>query len=372
LPRRFVILVCILLAAALFSGYISTKTESGSKRKVAIELEQTALSVKSWKMDNSHLAPLSGKLLLDGRPVSGVQLRLSGKRVITTEEDGGFKFLVDRSIPQTLLVLVQSADGAELAGKPLGESDKKALLSAKGTVDVFYPIQITKVNTAENDADLVEVHAQAITENLQDFPVATLIQYAIKGTVRTADGTPVQGAIVSFTRNSGQGRARSEPSNEKGEYILYYSPDEQEDLYLNVHVGQTHYKLPENKVYHFPEDTSMQTDITLPAEGNIITDKPPTLVSIPAKGAVYWSLMVGLSVNDQMKYSVTLPNKDGSFVLTVPKKVWDQYPSFFETRVTRFLTDPISAGYEVPSSFLPVPQPDDPKRIVAKKKEPVK
>ncbi|RIE03685.1 carboxypeptidase-like regulatory domain-containing protein [Cohnella faecalis] len=346
----------LALALGLLSGCSdnskneeSKATDEGSSA-VSIAIDQSALAVQSWKMDNSHVVPVAGKVLSDGQPVSGVEVNLAGKRNVTTSEDGSFEFMVDRSIPQTLSVSVTSAEQAAIAGKSVGQSAKTALLAAKSSVDIYYPVQVVDVKASANDPEAVEVHARAVVEEGQDFPVTALYNYAIRGTVKAADGSPVKDAIVSFVRDNGEGWSRSEPSNDKGEYVLYYSPEEDEDLSLNVHVGETKYSLPENRVYRFPEDTSVQTDITLPAEGNIITDKPPTLVSQAAEGAVYWSVMIG--VNADSPYTVTLPDKDGSFVLTISKKAWEQAPSFFETRVSRFLLKPIAAGDTVSSADI--------------------
>jgi hypothetical protein len=360
--RTFVMSLCLLLSIAFIAGCTDRQEDVDLNTKFAIQLEHTELSVLGWKMDNSHVASLKGKVVMGDQPVIGVELKLAGKRSVVTNEDGSFEYLIDRSLPQMLAINVISADHTKIAGKPVKEQDKQDLLAATATVKIYYPIQIMNVKQAGDHPELVEVQARALPEKNQDFPITALIQYAIKGTVKSADGTPVKGATVSFSRDNGEGWGRSEPSNEKGAYILYYAPEPEEDLNLNVHVGLTKYTLPENRVYHFPEDTSVQTDITLPEDGTVILDKPPTLVSRPVKGGVNWSLMIGVDTKEN--YTVTLPQKDGSFTLTLPKKVWDQSPSFFQTRVTRFLDDPVKAGDALPSSLIPTAQPNDPTGIV--------
>ncbi|WP_276354237.1 carboxypeptidase-like regulatory domain-containing protein [Cohnella caldifontis] len=332
--------------------------------KVSLSLDQATLSVQTWKMDNSHMMSVKGKVQADGQPVSGVEVNLADKRSVTTGEDGAFEFRVDRSIPQSIPIRVKSADKASVAGKPLDDSTKSALLAAESFVQVYHPIQITEVKAAPGDPDSVEVHARAVMGEGEEFPTTKLANYAIKGTVKDAGGNPVKGAEVSFYREHGEGWAKSAPSDENGAYMFYTSPEEDEDATFQVFVGDTKYTLPENRVYHFPEDTSSQVDITLPAEGTVIVDKPPTLVSQKTEGAVYWSQMYGLSVGEGVSYTITLPDKDGSFVVTVPKSVWDQSPTFYETRYSRFLIDPIAPGDPVSSADIPAPQPGDPQQIV--------
>ncbi len=349
---------------ATASGVAETAESMTESTDVSMTIEQNQLTVQSWKMDISHVASLTGKVLLGGQPVSGVEVNFGGKRNVKTSEDGSFEFTVDRSIPQTLPVSVVSADEAALAGKPVGLASKDALLATKSSVEVYYPIQVTEVKSASSLPDWVEVHARAVMDQGESFPTTKLTQYAIMGTVKDADGAPVKDAVVSFVRDRGEGWSKSKPSDADGSYILYYSPEEDEDLFYNVYVGDTKYSLPENRVYHFPEETSVRTDVTLPAEGNIIIDKPPTLVSQPAEGAVFWSLIVGLDLGKDVPYTITLLEEDGSFVVTLPKEAWDKSPTFFETRASRFLLDPISAGDTIESSEIPSPQPGDPTGIV--------
>ncbi|WEK54113.1 MAG: carboxypeptidase-like regulatory domain-containing protein [Candidatus Cohnella colombiensis] len=329
----------------------------------SIFIEENQLSVVTWKMDNSQVVYVNGTVLLDGQPVSGVEVNL-GKRTLTTEDNGSFEFLVDRSIPTTLPVSIKSAEHATISGKSVSDSSKKALLEASTSVEVYYPIQIEDVKEMSGDPSSVEVHARIIMDEGEDFPTTKITSYAIMGTIKDASGTPVKDAVVSFVRDRGEGWSKSEPSDENGHYVLYYSPEEDEDLIYQIHVGDTKYTLPDNRVYHLPEDTSAQIDVILPAEGTVIDDKPPTLVGSEAEGALYWSLMVGLSVGSEVPYTVTLPKKDGTFTITLPKEVWDQTPTLFESRITRFSIDPINTGDTVPSSLIPQPLATDPQKIV--------
>ncbi|RKP53893.1 hypothetical protein D7Z26_10880 [Cohnella endophytica] len=338
----------------------ATETAEEAPSQVTIQMDQTTLPVVTWKMDNSQLLPVKGKVLSDGKPVSGVVVGIAGKRNMTTDENGLFEVLVDRSIPQSIPLQVSNAEQATVEGKAVGSSTKEALKSASGRIDVYYPIQVTEVKADPDKADQVEVHARAVVEEGFTYPKTTLDKYVIQGVVKDAQGKPVKGAMVSFTRDKGEGWSRSEPANEKGEYRLYYFPEDDEDLYLNVHVGDVQYTLPEGRVYRFPEGTSVNTDIILPETGTTIVDQPPTLVSKPAKGALYWAQAIGLSIDPSVAYTISLPQEDGSFVLKIAKAEWDKSPLFYQTAMSRFSDTEIKVGDSVPSSWIPAPSKSDP------------
>ncbi|BBI33544.1 carboxypeptidase-like regulatory domain-containing protein [Cohnella abietis] len=341
----------------------TTTTTEQTSTQASIELEQTAFPLIAWKMDNSHLIPVKGKVLSDGKPVVGVEVGITGKRMMTTDENGSFELLVDQSIPQSIPLQISSTEQATIDGKALGSSAQEKLKVAVSHIDVYYPIQITEVKADSSNPEKVEVHARAKVEEGQTFPKISLDKYAIQGTVKDANGNPVEGAMVSIIRDNGEGFSRSQPSNAKGEYRLFYSPEEDEDLILNVHVGETRYTLPENKVYRFPDETSVNTDITLPETGTVITDKPPTLVSKAAKGAQYWAQVIGLSVDPSVEYTISLPQEDGSFVLKIDKAEWDKSPKFYQTQMRHFSETEMKEGDFIPSTWIPAPSKGDPAGI---------
>ncbi|WP_256760765.1 hypothetical protein [Cohnella sp. WQ 127256] len=342
----------------------ATAASDATASKLAIEMDQSSLSVVTWKMDNSHVVPVKGKVLFDGKPVVGAEVGITGKRILTTDENGAFEILVDRSLPQSLPIQINNVEKATIEGKALGKVSNDALESSVSRVDIFYPIQVTEVKTDADNPNQVEVHARALLEVEDSFPQTTLDKYMIKGTVKDASEAPVKGAIVSFTRDNGEGWSKSEPTNDQGEYMLYYSPEDDEDLYLQVHIGEVGYQLPEGRVYRFPDETSVNTDIILPATGNIIIDHPPTLVSSAAKGALYWSRAIGVSVDPSVPYSISMPKEDGSFVLIMDKAEWDKAPQFYQTEIRQLSDTEIKAGDFIPSSKIPAPKKSDPAGIV--------
>lgn len=188
-------------------------------------------------------------------------------------------------------------------------------------------------------------------------------KYKIAGTIKDANGNPVEGATVNIRRDGVEGFTMSNASNKNGEYFMYYLPEDEEDHYMVVILKDTIYTLPENKVFVFPDDIGINIDITLPKEGTVIMDKPPTLVVTSAPGAYYKGTLIGVNVPKNSNYTISIPNPDGSFVLTLPKTEWEKNPTFFETIYEGFLEEEKKSGDTIDSSFIPKAKEQEPNQI---------
>jgi hypothetical protein len=112
-----------------------------------------------------------------------------------------------------------------------------------------------------------------------------------------------------------------------------------------------------------PEDTSVEINIVLPKEGTIIEDQPPNLISKTSSGAMYTGVLVGLDVPKDVNYTITVPDQEGRFLLAVSQAVWEQYPSFFETKLSKFVEEgTLTWGDTLPPGFFQ-PRVNDPKDI---------
>lgn len=357
-----------LLAAA--AACISANVHEAGARTEAprgkIELAQSEFSVKQWRSDGSHLVAVKGALTLDGQPVANAVLQAGkGRKYIQTAEDGSFELLVDRSLLAYTSISIVSVDEAKAAGKPIGKQEADQLLSARSAFSVYHPIQVTRVEPSASDASLVKVHARMLSEAGEEISFFQIDKYRIGGKVTDSGGKPLQGAVVWIDRDEGEGFAKSTPTDRDGKYELNYWP-EQEETNLTVSVGTRRYTLPDNKVFVLPRNTSVEINIMLPREGTVIDDKPPSLVSLTSKGALYTGVLAGLNVPPGVEYSVTIPDREGRFVLTLPKAAWQRNPLFFETRLTKFVPQEkaLKAGDALPSGFV-TPRADDPKGIAA-------
>lgn len=362
MKTRIPLYLFLLLAAALA---LCTAPDSGANARAddrggRIELDRTSFTVRSWQSDGAHLAAVKGKLTFGGQPVANalVQAGAQGKR-ISTQDDGSFELMVDRSLIAHKTIRAVSVQDATIAGKPVGQEAADAILSATSAIRVYFPIEVTRVAPSEQDPSRVRVHARFKLGADDKISFFRVDKYRIAGQVADADGRPVKDAIVWIDRDGGEGFAKSTPTDRNGTYELYYWPEE-EETNLTVIVGTRRYTLPEGKVFVLPRNTSVDIRIRLPREGTIIADKPPELVCTTSKGAVYTGLLAGLDVPPETRYSVTIPDRQGRFVLTVPRAAWEKRPAFFETVLTKFVEQSqiLKEGDELPAGFVQPGQQD--------------
>ncbi|OXS57315.1 hypothetical protein B1A99_17660 [Cohnella sp. CIP 111063] len=349
--RLFVLLIA---AAALWTGTCAGANAPAQAPQARIELEKTSFTVKTWRTDGSHIAAVKGKLICGGQPVAGAEVQAGlNKRRLRTGEDGSFDLRVDRSLLAYAPIRVVSANEAKIAGKPIGQREADGLASAFAAITVYHPIQVIGEKSDEADASRVNVQARIRSEAGDAISFFQVDKYRIAGRVEDADGNPVKGAIVWIDRDRGEGFAKSTPTDGDGKYEMFYWPEE-EETNLTVIVGPRRYALPEGKAFVLPRHTSVDIRIRLPREGVIIDDKPPTLMCETAKGATYSGLLAGLDVPPDVPYTVTIPDRDGRFVLTVAKEVWERRPALFETRLTKFIGQEkvLKAGDALPVGFV--------------------
>ncbi|MEH7236435.1 Ig-like domain-containing protein [Bacillus sp. JJ1562] len=333
----------------------------------SLELEHYKFPYESWKVDNSHQKLTKGQLLVDDKPVVGAVIQVSNKRKTTTDTNGEFSILLDTNMIGRDIVHVASLDEATIDDKALTEELKKELLSLEQELMVYFPIEIDKVEENKEDNSLVDVFAHAVLKENEEFPKFGVEKFPIKGTIKDANGNPVEGATVNIRRDGVEGFSMSDPSNENGEYAMYYIPEDDENHYLNVYVPSENitYTLPEGKAFLFPDDFGIKLDIVLPEAGTIIKDEPPTLVATDAKGALYKGVLIGLNTPDNVTYSITVPQRDGSYVVTLPKNAWDGNPSFYQINYRGFSEHEINLGDTLPSDFIPLPEINEPNQISA-------
>jgi hypothetical protein len=356
----------LFLAAAVLAGCTGSKSE---KQDFQLKVEQTSFSLKQWKSDGSHRSSIGGTFMQGDQPVANAVLHAgNSKRDIETGDDGSFQILLDQSLLGETNVHVISLDKATINGKPIPQDQADKGKAVSSALNVYYPIEIISTTVSAQDPDKTEIKGRLIADKTASVAFFQEDKFKISGLVKDVDGKAVQGAVVWIDRDNGEGFAKSTPTDENGYFSMFYLPEEDEDTNLSVAYESVKYTLPANKVFHFPGDTSLNIDITLPREGTIIEDKPPTLVSHTALGALYIGMIVGLDVEKDLSYTVTIPDAEGNFTMTLPTKVWEGNPTFFETNMSKFIEkDKLQPGDSIPSSFIEI-EPDAPHNIKSEPK----
>lgn len=373
-PLLVIITIVLILSACKNAGEkeVNENEEIGKEQSrasdVSLMLEQNQFPYENWKMESTHQKLVKGKLLVDNNPVVDAVIQVSNKRKTTTNSNGEFSILLDTNIIERDIVHVTSLDHATVNGKPLPEQTKKELLSTEQELIVYFPIEINQVEVNQEDNSLVDVYAHAVLKGEEEYPRFGVEKFPIIGTIKDANGKPVEGATVNIRRDGVEGFSMSEPSDKNGEYAMYYIPEDDENHYLNVYIPSENvtYTLPEGKAFLFPDDFGIKLDIVLPKEGTVIKDEPPTLVATGAKGALYKGVLIGINTGDAVDYTITVPKRDGSFVVTLPKEVWETNPTFYQINYRGYSENEINLGDPIPSDFLPLPEENEPNNIISK------
>ncbi|MEC0092236.1 carboxypeptidase-like regulatory domain-containing protein [Paenibacillus macquariensis] len=346
-----------ILLIVTFVGCTDSKSDTESQ-EFQLKMDQTAFSLKQWKVDGSHRSSIGGRFMKGDKPVANAVLQVgNNKRNIETSDDGSFQILLDQSLLGETNVYVVSLKDASIEDKPISKDQSDIDKIDPLSLSVYYPIEITSTTVSTQDPNQTEVKGKLIADQTASVAFFQEDKFKISGLVKDSIGNPVQGAIVWIDRDTGEGFAKSSPTDGNGYYSMYYLPEEDEDTNLTVDYQSIKYTLPTNKVFHFPEDTSLNVEITLPREGTVIDDKPPTLVSHTADGALYLGLLVGLDVAENVDYTITIPDSEGNFSITVLTDVWEKNPTFFETNMSTFIAkEKFQSGDSLPSSFIEIKQ----------------
>lgn len=345
-----------------------TQTETKAENKASLTFDQTKFEAENWKMDNSHQKIIIGTLTYDGKPVEGAQVAISEKRKPVTDKDGKFTITVDANIIESEHIHIDSLDKATVNGKVLDEQMKEQLSLLHEELTVYYPINILKVAANKENANLVDVQAKAIVKKGEEFPKFGVEKFRVGGVVKDAKGEPVEGATVNLRRDGVEGFTMSDPSNAKGEFVMYYIPEDDENHYFYVHIpskGLT-YTLPEGKGFMFPDDYGVNMEITLPANGTVIDDTLENLRATTAKGALYKGVLIGLNAPEDIPYKITVPDRDGNFTVTLPKELADNLPTFYQINYRGFHDEELNLGDPLASDLIPKPEEDEPAAIEAK------
>lgn len=371
--RKLILLLLTTITVLIFAACSNKKEEKaeetsnetvGETNQASLELDKTIFEAENWKTDGSHHKTVTGKLQIGHQPVADAKIQVSDKRVAVTDENGNFTLTVDANIVEREVIHVVDLEDAKVDGKPLNEKQKGALMELKEELIVHYPIVVEKVKPNPKDNTLVDVYASAVVKKGEKFPKFGVEKFPVIGTIKDHEGKPVEGAFVNLRRDGVEGFTMSEPSDENGTFAMFYIPEDDEAHYLNVYVPSTdtYYTLPDSKAFYFPDDFGIQLDITLPKEGTVIQDKPPTLVASNAEGALHKGVLIGLNATD---YKITIPNRDGTFKVTLPKLEWEKNPTFYEINYRGYFKDLLESGDTLSSKQIPLPDDDEPNQIQA-------
>lgn len=301
--------------------------------------------VERWRGegDNAHTA--QGRVLLNGRPVANVGLRVNAYR-LRIDDDGRFSYRVANSLARRYPISVDDVAAATIEGDELSSAERAALREAQGAITVAYRLSEIEVEPRPN-ATLVIRGRLTARDGTPPAPAA-LFSYRLSGRVVDADGRPRANAVVLTQTLDREGSTFSTPTDARGRYRSFYWPRGDDPVTLSVAEGQESWEL--STPLTLPRFRSARLDVRLGDQGSIA---PPTVTAEP--GAFYDGVLVGplLDGKPLVPLAGTWPGEDGRFQLVLSSSAGNGTLSLYEAPGYYFSRTAAEPGRTVQRSLWP-------------------
>jgi alcohol dehydrogenase (cytochrome c) len=321
-----------------------------------IALDVSNLTVRGWTPSSNDTVPVTGHLLLDGRPVKGALIRVDSY-VLTkaTGPKGGFSYPVDFTLTRRHVVTVAGAKSATIAGRPLTASQRAAVLRAGSGFSVSYAVSGLHAHIGKGGNVILTGHLQNSTAVAP--PTVVLYTYQLTGQITDAAGKPVQGAFVVTRTQDRNFWTFSQPSDANGDFRSFYTASDQAGkdpvpLSMQVTLGSVAYGAPLGVTVSFKALRSAGVNFQLPATpGGSPTPSTPTTRA----GAIYEGLLVGVQGPQGAVVPVggNWPDKHGNFRLVLAPSERGKTVSIYEDLRQFFSPTPAAPGGPVARTVWP-------------------
>jgi alcohol dehydrogenase (cytochrome c) len=330
-------------------------TATAARSPAAIVTRRPA-PLRRWTPATNNTQIVGGRVLLDGRPVSGAVVAVDRYRVAPTRTDGSFSYPLDVTLARRHLVGVVDASRARVGGRALTDAERRSLLQATGGVSAAY--RLTGLRARRQGDGTVVVTGRVSYPDGSPPPQVGLYTYRLSGTITDPDGKPVQGATVVTRTVDRDFWTFSQPSNASGRYTSFFTASDKEGtdpvmFNVQVAVGPVSYTSGLGRDVPFKRLRSATLDIRLPA------GPPTTPLPLPKSesyvGATYQGVLVGVSGPKGVVKPVSArwPDRAGRFSLVLPRSVRGQTIRFWESTLQAFSAFPATPGGPVDLSTWP-------------------
>lgn len=321
------------------------------------------VTIATWSPTASNTKDVKGTVLLDGKPVAGVRVKVD-KYVVpaATAKDGTFTYPVDNTMPRRHPVAVVDADSAKVGGKSLSDSDRAALVDgARGSIDVVYGITDLKA-AKQKDGTILVTGKAGFADGKTPPPTVMIYTYQLSGTITDSDGKPVAGAVVSTRTLDRSFWTISVASDANGRYTSLFTasaeqPGDPVPFDIRVAKGDDVWEFLAGEQVTFRRLQSATMDIQLPPAGFPIA--LPTSTSYP--GAIYDGLVIGVTAGGQVvdPDEATWTTKDGRFRMVLPASLAGKTVSLWERSAKVFLKAAAKPGAAIEKDVWPAKLPKD-------------
>jgi alcohol dehydrogenase (cytochrome c) len=302
---------------------------------------QSGLFIQEWNAASQNSETVTGHVLLRGKPVSGVAIRVGNYPLrALTDSSGKFSYRVDTTLPQRHVTSVASVKQARLGGRALSSADQAAVLGLHNGFSVGY--QISGLHTSRGSGGNVVLTGRALLAGGKAVPPVALYTYQLSGTITDSSGKPVYGAIVVSRTQDRDFWTFSKPTDRNGHYTSFFAASDElgsDPVALSVQVasGSVSFSSGATATVKFSALKSATLDIKLPST-------PTGVMAVPTpssyEGAIYEGLVLGVSGTHGMirPLSASWPDRNGRFRITLPASargqklhVWEDLGQFFSS-----------------------------------------
>ncbi len=333
-----------------------TKAAAAAAGVAHIELSVSRLTIRGWTPSSNDTTPVSGRLVLDGKPVSGARIKVDSYVLpAATGSNGSFTYPVDYTLAGRHVVTVVGAAHARVAGTALSAGQQTAVLHAANAFSVAYAI--SNLHARLGQGGTVIITGQLANSTNVAPPTVVLYTYQLTGRITDASGKPVAGAYVVTRTQDRNFWTFSQPSNSDGEYSSFYTASDQAGkdpvpLSMQVTLGKVAYGAPLGVTVNFKALRSASVNFQLPstASGNLVASASTTI-----PGAIYEGLLVGVQGPQGVIVPTggNWPDKHGHFRIVLPASAQGTTVKLYEDGRVDFSATPATPGGPVLSSVWP-------------------
>ena len=343
-PRPLLLTVGLLSVACLALVPSAVATSSAAGPTI---VPPPVLALQPWTSATANVTPLRGVVKWNGKPVSGVRVRVDNYVIPTpTNASGEFTYLTDDTLLERHPVTIADASKAEVGGTPLTGEQRLALAATTSSITVAYPI--SNLHVMRNGAGDLVISGRIVDAAGRPPPRVGLVTYSLSGTVIDSNGKPGVGAQVSTRTIDRDFWTVSTPTDKNGHYdSLFTASDEQSDdpvpFTVRIADGNDIYQfLPAEYVY-FRRLESATLNLQLPPSGFAMALPLPK--SFP--GAIYAGTVVGASDGNGTvirPLETTWTDTKGDFSMTLSRSLAGTSVSLWEAPLDLFSVRPSVPG----------------------------
>lgn len=324
-----------------------------STGQVDFGLDQPLIPVSLWDRGGDNQFRVTGTLTVGGRPVGGARIGLNTYTLPTpTADDGTFALRGDRTVLSRLRLHVVDASATLVGGTAASETDQTTLTGSETVIETAFPITLDPGQSATAGASL----SGRITFDQSDLPAprVALWGYELHGTILDEAGAPVASAYVSVSDDEGETWAVSGETGTDGRYSLRFFPPAGAELNIRISSAADYFE--SDGAVPFRTNTSAQLDVVEDRTHGMVMGNGPDgafeVVDIP--GAEYVGFLVGVAIDDTpINASLTWPDDQGVFTVTLPDPLPEGKLSFFQMRLRFFTEADVAPGSPIPAGVIP-------------------